>query len=90
MRIPSWLQVVMSIAILAVVLWHVPVEKRLAAARSAELIWLFPAAATTLVMLFFRHFKWHRLLRAAGLPASVCARPGYRLVAVWRRADAHG
>jgi uncharacterized membrane protein YbhN (UPF0104 family) len=70
MRIPSWLQVVMSIAILAVVLWHVPVEKLLAAARSAELIWLFPAAATTLVMLFFRHFKWHRLLRAAALEVS--------------------
>jgi uncharacterized membrane protein YbhN (UPF0104 family) len=70
MRIPSWLKVLMTIAILAVVLWHVPVEKLLAAARSAELVWFFPAATTTLVMLFFRHFKWHRLLRAAGLPVS--------------------
>jgi uncharacterized membrane protein YbhN (UPF0104 family) len=70
MRIPSWLKVLMTVAILAVVLWHVPVEKLLAAARTAELVWFFPAAATTLVMLFFRHFKWHRLLRAAGLEVS--------------------
>jgi uncharacterized membrane protein YbhN (UPF0104 family) len=70
MRIPSWLQVLMTIAILAVVLWHVPVEKLLAAAGSADFVWFLPAAATTLVMLFFRHFKWHRLLRAAGLKVS--------------------
>jgi glycosyltransferase 2 family protein len=70
MRIPLWLQVVGTIAILAVVLWHVPVEKLLAAAQSAELIWFVPAAATTLVMLFFRHSKWHRLLRAASLEVS--------------------
>jgi len=30
------------------------------------------------------------LLRAAGLAADVHARPGYRLVAVWRRTDAYG
>ena len=30
------------------------------------------------------------LLRAAGLAAEVRARPGYRLVAVWRRQHAHG
>lgn len=68
MRIPSWLQVLMTIAILALVLWHVPASKLLAAAQAADVRWLFPALAATVVMLFVRHLKWYRLLRAAGIP----------------------
>lgn len=70
MRIPRWLQVLGTFAVLTVVIWHIPVPKLLDAARTAEPIWLLPALAVTLMMLTARHMKWHRLLRAAGLPIS--------------------
>jgi uncharacterized membrane protein YbhN (UPF0104 family) len=69
-RIPVWFQILVSIAVLGIVLWHVPVEKLLVAAQSADLIWLLAALATTLAMLSVRHVKWYRLLRAAGLPVA--------------------
>ena len=70
MRFPRWLQVFGTLAVLTVVVWHIPIPKLLGAARTADVIWLLPALAVTLMMLTARHMKWHRLLRAAGLPIS--------------------
>jgi glycosyltransferase 2 family protein len=70
MRIPRWLQVLGTLTILTVVIWHIPVSRLLEAARTADLIWLIPASAATLAMLYARHVKWHRLLKAAGLPVT--------------------
>jgi glycosyltransferase 2 family protein len=68
MRIPRWLQVLVTLALVTVVIWHIPVSKLLDAVHSGDLLWLLPALGATLAMLFVRHVKWHRLLRAAGLP----------------------
>ncbi len=70
MRIPRWLQVAVTLAILAFVLSRIPLEELVAAARSADRIWFLPAFAATLAMLFVRYWKWHRLLRAAELPVT--------------------
>src|SRR5512143_1913674 len=70
MRIPRWLQVLGTLTVLTVVVWHIPIPKLLEAVRTADVIWLLPAFAVTLMMLTARHMKWHRLLRAAGLPVA--------------------
>ncbi len=67
MRIPRWLQIAVTVTVLAAVLWRIPVSKLLDEVQSADLVWLLPAFLATLLMLFVRHLKWHRLLRAAGL-----------------------
>ncbi|HET7841889.1 MAG TPA: lysylphosphatidylglycerol synthase transmembrane domain-containing protein [Terriglobia bacterium] len=70
MRIPRWLQIAVTLAILAVVLWRIPLQELIEAARSADRLWFLPALGATLAMLFVRYLKWHRLLRAAGLAVS--------------------
>lgn len=70
MRIRRWLQILVTFTILAAVLWRIPVSKLLDEVQSVDSVWLLPAFLATMLMLFVRHLKWLRLLRAAGLCVS--------------------
>jgi len=70
MRISTWVQAVISLVALGFILWHVPTVALWSALGQVELAWLVPVFATTLVMLWVRYQKWHRLLAAAGLDVS--------------------
>lgn len=70
MKIPPWLQMIISVSVSGFVLWHVPAVELWNAVGKVEPIWFLPTLASTLAMLFTRYQKWRRLLAAAGLPVS--------------------
>ena len=66
MRSIPWKQLLISLGVIAVIVWRVPFAGLRAAFRSLEMSSLFPAAFCFLVLLFLRAYKWHCLMAAAG------------------------
>lgn len=66
MRSVPWKQLLISLGVVAVIVWRVPFAGLRAAFRSLETGSLLPALFCFLILLFLRAYKWHRLMAAAG------------------------
>ena len=64
-RIP-WRQVVLSVGVVGVTLWRVPLADLRAAFRHLDRGSLFLAVFCVLALLVLRAYKWHCLLAAVG------------------------
>ena len=66
MRAIPWKQLLLSLGIIAVIIWRVPFGGLRAAFRSLEMGSLFLALFSLLVSLALRTYRWHGLMSAAG------------------------
>jgi uncharacterized membrane protein YbhN (UPF0104 family) len=65
MRIPNWVRIAFSAAVVVFILWRVPADALLAAFQNIDPHWLRPALASSFATLAVRALKWQRLLRSA-------------------------
>lgn len=70
MRITPVVRVGVSLGVISIILWRVPVVALWIALQNLNGIWLWPALGAALVNLGVRALKWRRLLQAAGAGTS--------------------
>jgi uncharacterized membrane protein YbhN (UPF0104 family) len=66
LRSLPWKQLLISLGVVAVIVWRVPLAGLRVAFQHLEVVRLCPALFCFLVLLVVRAYKWHRLLAAAG------------------------
>lgn len=70
MRVTPVIRVGISVGVVAIILWRVPVYALWSALQYLDGSWLLAALASALATLAIRTLKWQRLLRSAGFSAS--------------------
>ena len=76
MRLASILRIGVTSAIVALIVWRVPVEALWTTLAQIELSWLLPVLGSVLMMLVVRWVRWHALLGAGGVKSSQTASAG--------------